>query len=144
MVPGRQGASFPAAEAPVRRPLSFSRNVLAAKGDLRLQVLEKFLQHSLTQKVGIEFAGFCKLDNSFGDSFIDKIALVANLKSSASHFEYYAHDPLGLGIEFAIVQKLRDGHDLSPLSAMELGALSAGQSGDGLLKVLTASKNQSG
>jgi hypothetical protein len=39
---------------------------------------------------------------------------------------------------------LRDGHDLSPLSAMELCALSACQSGDGLLKVLTASKNQNG
>jgi hypothetical protein len=74
MVPGQQGASFPAAETPARRPLSFSRNVLAAKGDLRLQVLEKFLQHSRTQKIGIEFAGFCKLDDAFGDSFIDKIA----------------------------------------------------------------------
>jgi hypothetical protein len=129
------------------RPPAIFRNVqqiLVVKGDLRLQVLAKFLQNSLTQKIGIEFAGFCKLDNSFGDSFIDKIALVANLKSCASHFECYAHDPLGLGIEFAIVQKLRDGHDLSPLSAMELGALSAGQSGDGLLKVLTASKNQNG
>jgi hypothetical protein len=129
------------------RPPAIFRNVqqiLVVKGDLRLQVLAKFLQHSLTQKIGIEFAGFCKLDNSFGDSFIDKIALVANLKSCASHFECYAHDPLGLGIEFAIVQKLRDGHDLSPLSAMELCALSACQSGDGLLKVLIASKNQNG
>jgi hypothetical protein len=73
MVSGRQGASFPAAETPARRPLAFSRNVLVAKGDLRLQVLEKFLQHSLTQKIGIEFAGFHKLNNSFGDSFIDML-----------------------------------------------------------------------
>jgi len=63
------------------------------------------------QKIGIEFAGFCKFDNSFGDSFIDKITSVTKLKSRASHFECDGHDPLGLGIEFGTVQKLRDGHD---------------------------------
>jgi hypothetical protein len=49
------------------------------------------------------------LDNSFGDSLIDKIALVAKLKSCASHVECDGHDPVGLGIEFGTVQKLRDG-----------------------------------
>ena|SRR5215831_12943113 len=132
MLPSRQGASFPAAETPARRPLAFSRNVLVAKGDLRLQVLEKFLQHRLTQKLGVEFASFCKLDNAFGDSFIDKIALVANLKSCVSHCECDAHDPLGLGIELRAVQKLCDGYDLPPLSATEPYAESACQSGDGL------------
>src|SRR5215813_8577462 len=114
MVPGQQGASFPAPETPARRPLAFSRNVLVAKGNLRLQVLGKFLQYRLTQKIGIEFAGFRKFNNSFGDSFIDKIALIGKLKSYASHFECDAHDLLGLGIEFGAVQKLRDGHDPSP------------------------------
>ena len=33
-----------------------------AKDDLRLQVLAIFLQHSLTQDIGIKLAGFCKLD----------------------------------------------------------------------------------
>jgi len=72
-------------------------------------VLAKFLQRRLTQKIGIESAGFCKLDNSFGDLFIDKIALVVKLKSRESHFECDAHDPVGLGIEFGTFQKLRDG-----------------------------------
>ena len=96
------------------RPLAVSQNVqqiLVAKGDPRLQVLAKFLQHSLTQDIGIKLAGFCKLDNLFSDSFPQN-ALVAKLKSCASHFECDAHDPLGLGIEFGTVQKLRDGHDL--------------------------------
>src|SRR5262249_44911192 len=64
-----------------------------------LQVLAKFPQHTLTQKIGIEFACFCKLDNSFDDSFTNKIVLVAKLKGCASHFECDAHDPLGLGID---------------------------------------------
>src|SRR5262249_11687841 len=90
-----------------------SRNVqqiLIAKGDLRLQVLAIFLQHSLTQDIGIKLAGLCKLDNLFSDSFPQN-GLVAKLKSCASHFECDGHDPLGLGIEFGTVQKLRDGHD---------------------------------
>src|SRR5262245_34249718 len=90
--------------------------------NLCLQVLAKFAQHSLTQKIGIEFAGFCKLDNSFGNFFIDKIALFAKLKSCASHFECGAHGPLGLSIEVGTVKKLRDGHGPSPLLAMELYA----------------------
>src|SRR5262249_5444462 len=49
-------------------------------------------------------------DNLFGDSFPQN-ALVAKLKSCASHFECDGHDPLGLGFEFGTVQKLRDGHD---------------------------------
>src|SRR5262249_4191096 len=93
--------------APSLRRSHFGRDF-----DLRLQVLAKFPQHTLTQKIGIEFARFCKLDNSFGDSFIDEIALVIKLKSYASHFECGAHDPLGLEIESGTVQKLRDGHDL--------------------------------
>ena len=95
------------------RPLAVSQNVqqiLVAKGDPRLQVLAIFLQHSLTQDIGIKLAGFCKLDNLFSDSFPQN-ALVARLKSCASHFECDGHDPLGLGIEFGTVQKLRDGHD---------------------------------
>src|SRR6516162_7218124 len=71
------------------RPLAVSQNVqqiLVAKGDLRLQVLGIFLQHSLTQHIGIELASFCKLDDLFGDSFPQN-ALVAKLKSCASHFE---------------------------------------------------------
>ena len=51
----------------------------------------------------LRFARLCKLDNAFGDSFIDKIALVAKLKSCASHFVCDVHDPLGLGIEFGTV-----------------------------------------
>jgi hypothetical protein len=74
------------------------QQILIAKGDLRLQVLAKFPQYSLTQDIGITFAGVC--DNSFGDSLIDKIALVAKLKSCASHVECDGHDPVGLGIEF--------------------------------------------
>ncbi len=77
-----------------------------------LQVLAKFAQHRLTQAIRIEFAGFCTLDNSFDDSFTNKITLVAKLKGCASHFECDAHDLLGLGIEFGTVQKLRDWHDL--------------------------------
>src|SRR5215813_13212242 len=95
------------------RPLAVSQNVqqiLVAKGDTRLQVLAIFLQHSLTQDIGIKLAGFCKLDNPFGASFPQN-ALVAKLKSCASHFECHTHDPLGLVIEFGTVQKLRDGHD---------------------------------
>jgi len=76
-------------------------------------VLAKFAQHRLTQAIGIEFAGFCTLDNSFDDSFTNKIASVAKLESCASLFECDAHDPLGLAIEFWTVQKLRDGHDLA-------------------------------
>ena len=90
------------------------------------------LQHRLTQKIGIEFAGFRKLNNSFGDSFIDKIALVGKLKSCASHFECDAHDVLGLGIEFGTVQKCVMGMTRPPLSAMELYADPACQSGDRL------------
>ena len=96
------------------RPLPFSQNVqqvLVAKDDLRLQVFAIFLQHSVTQDIGIKLAGFCKLDNPFDDSFPQN-ALVAKLESCASHFECDGHDPLGLGIEFGTVQKLRDGHDL--------------------------------
>src|SRR5262245_66694697 len=103
------------------RPPAIFRNVqqiLVVKGDLRLQVLAKFLQHSLTQKIGIEFAGFCKLDNSFGDSFIDKIALVANLKSCASHFECYAHDPLGSGSNLQLSKNCVMDMTRPPLSAM--------------------------
>src|SRR5262245_19692733 len=93
--------------APSLRRSHFGRDF-----DLRLQVLAKFPKHTLTQRIGIEFARFCKLDNSFGDSFIDEIALVIKLKSYASHFESDAHDPLGLEIESGTVQKLRDRHDL--------------------------------
>jgi hypothetical protein len=75
-------------------------------------VLAKFPQHRLTQKIGIEFTGFCKLNNLFGDSFISKIVSTAKLKSFASHFECDAHDPRGLGIEVGAAKKLRDGHDL--------------------------------
>jgi hypothetical protein len=53
-----------------------SRNVqqiLIAKGDLRLQVLAKFPQYSLTQDIGIEFAGVCMLDNSFGVSLLIRL-----------------------------------------------------------------------
>jgi hypothetical protein len=74
------------------------QQVLIAKGDLRLQVLARFPQYSLTQDIGIKFAGVC--DNSFSDSLIDKIALVAKLKSCASHVECDGPDPVGLGIEF--------------------------------------------
>jgi hypothetical protein len=87
-------------------------------------VLAKFPQHTLTQKIGIEFARFCKLDNSFGDSFVDEIALVVKLKSCASYFECDAHDPLGLGIEFGTVQKLGDGHDLSHRARKDCSGLS--------------------
>jgi len=80
-------------------------------------VLAKFLQHGLTQKVGIEFAVFSKLNNFFGDSFVDWIALVAKLKGCVSHFVCHAHDPIGLVIEFGVVEKLREGHDLPSLSA---------------------------
>jgi len=52
-------------------------------------VLAIFPQHSLTQDIGIKLAGFCKLDNPFGDSFPQN-ALVAKLKSCASHFECHA------------------------------------------------------
>src|SRR6516225_10124654 len=65
------------------RPLAVSQNVqqiLVAKGDPRLQVLAIFLEHSLTQDIGIKLAGFCKLDNLFSDSFPQN-ALVAKLKS---------------------------------------------------------------
>ena len=89
------------------RPLAVSQNVqqiLVAKGDPRLQVLAIFLQHSLTQDIGIKLAGFCKIDNLFGDPFPQN-ALVAKLKSCASHFECDGHDPLGLGIEFGTVEK---------------------------------------
>src|SRR5215813_8572899 len=95
-------------------------------------MLAKFLQHRLTQKLGIELTSFRKLDDFFGDSFIDYIALGAKLKSCASHFECHAHDPLGFRVEFGTVQKLRDGHHLLPLSAMALYADPACQSGDGL------------
>ena len=71
-----------------------------------------------------------------------RFALVANLKSCASHFECYAHDPIGLGIEFGTIQKMRDGHDLSPRSAMELYAESACQSDDGLRRYWRPAKNQ--
>jgi hypothetical protein len=81
-------------------------------------VLTKFLQHRLTQKIGIEFSGLCKLDNSFSDSFIKKIVFVAKLKSFASHFECDAHDPLALWIEFGTVQKLSYGHDQPSLSVI--------------------------
>ena len=86
---------------------------------IHLQVLAKFPQHRLTQKIGIEFTSFCKLNNPFGDSFIKNIASIAKLKSFASHFECDAHDPRGLGIEVGAAKKLRDGHD-PQLSAMEL------------------------
>jgi hypothetical protein len=76
--------------------------ILIAKGDLRLQVLAKFPQYSLTQDIGIKLAGFCKLDNLFGDSFPQN-ALVAKLKNCASHVECDGHDPVGLGIEFGTV-----------------------------------------
>jgi len=71
---GQPGAPYPAAETLAWLPLAVYQNVqqiLVAKGDLRLQVLAKFPQHSLTQDIGIKLAGFCKLNNSFGDSFID-------------------------------------------------------------------------
>ncbi len=57
------------------------------------------------------FAGFCKFDNSLGNHFIGEIASLGKPKSCASDFKSDAHDPLGLGVEFGIVQKLSDGHD---------------------------------
>ena len=73
------------------------------------------------------------LDNSFGDSLIDKIALVAKLKSCASHVECDGHDPVGLGIEFVALSK-NCVMDMTrpPLSVVELYADPACQSGDGL------------
>lgn len=67
-------------------------------------MLAKFLQHSFTQKIGIKFAGFCKVGNSFGDYFVDKITFVVKLKSYASHFECDTHNALGAGIEFGTIQ----------------------------------------
>src|SRR5262249_11196089 len=117
------GCLLPAAETPAwpssLQFLGTFQQILIAKGDLRLQVLAMFLQHSLTQDIGIKLADLCKLDNLFSDSFPQN-ALFARLKSWASHFECDGHDPLGLGIEFGTVQKLRDGHDPAPLSAMVL------------------------
>src|SRR5215471_15890464 len=107
-----QASSFRPQKHRRGRPLAVSRNVqqiLIAKGDLRLQVLAIFLQHSLTQDIGIKLASLCTLDNLFSDSFPQN-ALVAKLKSCASHFECDGHDPLGLGIEFGTVEKLCDGH----------------------------------
>ena len=43
--------------------------------------------------------------------FIGEIASLGKPKSCASDFKSDAHDPLGLGVEFGIVQKLSDGHD---------------------------------
>jgi hypothetical protein len=77
-------------------------------------VLAKFLQHSLTQKIRIKFAGFCMVGNSFGDSFIDKIAFVAKLLREP--FRMRHPRPLGAGIEFGIIQKLRDGHDAASVA----------------------------
>jgi hypothetical protein len=51
-----------------------------------LQVLAKFLQHSFTQKIGIEFAAFCKFDNSLGNHFIGEIVSLGKLKSYARNF----------------------------------------------------------
>src|SRR5262249_52080888 len=82
--------------------------------DARLQVLAKFPQHRLTQELRIEFTGFCKLDNFFGDFLISKIASIVKLKSFASHFKCDAHDPRGLRIEIGAGKKLRDGHDPRP------------------------------
>jgi hypothetical protein len=71
----------------------------------------KFLQNAFTQKVGIAFAGSRKFDNSLGDHFVGEIASLGKPKSYASHFESDPRDPLSLGIESGIVQKLSDGHD---------------------------------
>src|SRR5262249_50639796 len=79
--------------------------------------LEHLLRHGFTQKINIVFPGFCKLNNSFGDSLISKIAFVAKLKSCASHFECDAHDALGLGVEFGTIQKLSYRHAL-PLPSL--------------------------
>ena len=85
-----------------------------ACSEFHLQVLTKFPHHGFTQKIGIEFSAFCQLDDSLS-SFFGKIALIAELKSFASHFECEANDSLGLAIEFGIVQQLCDGHDQRPL-----------------------------
>ena len=77
-------------------------------------MLTKFPHHGFTQKIGIEFPASCQLDDSLS-SFFGKIALIAKLKSFASHFECEANGSLGLAIEFAIVQILCDGHDQRPI-----------------------------
>ena len=46
-------------------------------GGLDLQaLLAKLLHYGFTQNIGIEFAGFCKFDNSLGDHLIGTIAAV--------------------------------------------------------------------
>jgi hypothetical protein len=86
--------------------------VEAAKNLHSQALFAKFFQHGFTQKIGIEFAGFCKFDNSLGNHFIGEIASLGKPKSDVCHFECDGHDPPGLGIEAGIVQKLGDGHGL--------------------------------
>ena len=51
-------------------------------GGLDLQaLLAKLLHYGFTQNIGIEFAGFCKFDNSLGDHLIGTIAAVCKSKS---------------------------------------------------------------
>jgi len=73
-------------------------------------VLTKFPHHGFAQKIGIEFPASCQLDDSLS-SFFGKIALIAKLKSFASHFECEVNGSLGLAIEFILC----DGHDQRPL-----------------------------
>jgi hypothetical protein len=83
--------------------------------------------------IGVELVASCKLDKPCRDCFPEyfaEIALVAIPESYARHFEGDPYHPLGLGIEFRALQKLRDWHDRFRYRAIEL-IRRACQSGDG-------------
>jgi|SRR5260221_1580803 hypothetical protein len=66
------------------RPSSEPRGVCfdCQLGGLDLQaLLAKLLHYGFIQNIGIEFAGFCKFDNSLGDQLIGTIAAVCKSKS---------------------------------------------------------------
>jgi hypothetical protein len=67
---------------PPRRSRSAQSKQNPAGLGLDLQaLLAKLLHYGFTQNIGIEFAGFCKFDNSLGDHLIGTIVAVCKSKS---------------------------------------------------------------
>jgi hypothetical protein len=56
--------------------------VEAAKNLHSQALFAKFFQHGFTQKIGIEFAGFCKFDNSLGNHFVGKSLRAASPRAT--------------------------------------------------------------
>jgi hypothetical protein len=74
-----------------------------------------FLQCPLAQKIGIALASLGKFEDSPRDNFVGEIAPVRKPEGHANHFERNAHDARGFGVEPAVVQECRDGHEPVPL-----------------------------